>query len=67
MATMAHTQNKSVVYKAKQAVLVVRIQWVIFLGMIFASIVPIIALYMLTERNLLQQEILLNVQNGMSF
>jgi len=57
MATMAHTQNKSVVYKAKQAVLVVRIQWVIFLGMIFASIVPIIALYMLTERNLLQQEI----------
>lgn len=43
MATMAHTQNKSVVYKAKQAVLVVRIQWVIFLGMIFASIVPIIA------------------------
>jgi len=54
---MAHTQNKSVVYKAKQAVLVVRIQWVIFLGMIFASIVPIIALYMLTERNLLQQEI----------
>ena len=57
MATMAHTQNKSVVYKAKQAVLVVRIQWVIFLGMIFASIVPIIALYMLTERNLLHQEI----------
>jgi hypothetical protein len=57
MAATVHTQNKSVVYKAKQAVLVVRIQWVIFLGMIFASIVPIIALYMLTERNLLQQEI----------
>ena len=57
MAATVHTQNKSVVCKAKQAVLVVRIQWVIFLGMIFASIVPIIALYMLSERNLLQQEI----------
>ena len=35
MAATVHTQNKSVVYKAMQAVLVVRIQWVIFLGMIF--------------------------------